>query len=530
MKDTITILLIIFLHISGFAQVPSIIDSIAIRINQITALQQSGEHERAQLEVEGLRWYVKREKSYFPARSISTIMEVYKSNKDIDSQRKFLEDATACIGNVKESTARVALTTELIRIYEQQGQLDRALILQKQLTADSAVYKMSTLQTKFDSLRRTTDSLMTLRLLEFGEKNHTYQIERRRIYLFAAAFGVTLLALLLGQLFQRRRYERELLKKDEEIRHLKGYLANEQHMDTPPFEQPTAATPSMTPSPIPSETVETRALEKVQHSHIPSLPDGQVQIYKPKYQALLVEPNRQIAIYLKSLLGPEYEVTISSTMAEARELAQEEIPDLVITDTQLDNQRSGIDLTRQIKQDIRTNHIPVVLVSGADKGLAEQERQRAGADLVIPKPLLDDDFDAQLNALFKERSARNGSFDHMMQLWFTPNKQTPADHFLHTVLQYVERYLPDASFSPSDLARLMQLDKQVFNRKVIALTGREAHDIIRIMRLEKAKYLLENRVAVPQIIAGLVGFDNPGAFTRAFKEHFGDTSVLLLNS
>lgn len=93
----------------------------------------------------------------------------------------------------------------------------------------------------------------------------------------------------------------------------------------------------------------------------------------------------------------------------------------------------------------------------------------------------------------------------------------------------IERYIPDASFSSVELARLMQYDKHVFNRKVLALAGREPQDIIKILRLEKAKFLLEHRAAPVQVIAGLVGFDNQGAFVRAFKEHFGDTTMLLLN-
>jgi AraC-like DNA-binding protein len=529
MKYAVTTILITSLHIIGFSQTPNLNDSVAIRVNQIVALQQSGDHERAQLEVEDLKWFVKREKAYFPAKSIQSIIEVYKSNRDEVSLKKFLEEASAAITNVKETGNRVELTNELVRVYEQAGQLDKALLLQKLLTADSEVLKSGSLQTKLDSIRHTSDSLSMVRQLETGERHHYYNIEKSRLHVMGGALLVALLALLGGQLMQRKKYERELEEKDEEIRHLKGFLVNEQHIAPITFKQPEE---QQAPPTLPTEPkrIQEQTLEKTQNIAPAFLPESTNQMYQPKYIALLVEPNRQVAIYLKSLLGPEYTVELAKSMAEAMEMAQTEIPDIVITDTILDNNSSGIDLARHLKQDIKTNHVPIVLVTGATATLAEQEKIRAGADLLIQRPLLDDDFDAQLKELFKIRATSQHAFDHILQLWFTASKETPSDHFLNQALQQIERNIPDASFSGTDLARLMQYDKQVFNRKVIALTGREPHDIIRIMRLEKAKFLLENRVAPPQVIAGLVGFDNPGSFTRAFKEHFGDTTVLLLNA
>ncbi|MBK6931340.1 MAG: helix-turn-helix transcriptional regulator [Saprospirales bacterium] len=73
----------------------------------------------------------------------------------------------------------------------------------------------------------------------------------------------------------------------------------------------------------------------------------------------------------------------------------------------------------------------------------------------------------------------------------------------------------------------MQLHKQLFTKKLFVLTGKTPVQLIREMRLEKAKALLEKRAGTPQAIADLVGFSSTGSFALAFKEYFGENTLLL---
>jgi CheY-like chemotaxis protein len=535
MKFISTSLLLFTLHITCSAQSARLADSVAIRINQVTALHKSGDTEKAQLEVEDLRWFIKREKLYWPAKSITTVLDVYKSNLDEVSAAKFLEEARLGVAGIKDPSARVALANELVAVFEKRGMLDKALVLQKQLTTDSALLRTQVVQLKMDYMQKQADSLLLARQLASGEQVHYFQVEKSRAYVLLGGAAMALLALLGGQWLQRRKFEAEIDDKEGEITHLKGFLNTQPHKEDPIFNQPTAEVAPRVPSQLPEQVlpIPTNAYvpAKETHSHIPSLHEGQQLpgMYQPKYLALLVQPNRQIALYLKSLLGPEFEVEMANSHSEALEIAQKHIPDLVLTDTNLDHAGAGFVLSRQLKQDAKTNQIPVVLFSGATGENIEKDRVRADADIVLPRPLLDADLDEQIKNLLKVRRDKQIVFDQVLHLWFTQSKTLPTNPFIQQMLERIERYLSDAGFSPIELARIMQYENQVFNRKTIALTGHEPSDIIRVMRLEKAKFLLENRVAPPQVIAGLVGFDNPGAFTRAFKEHFGDTTMLLLN-
>jgi AraC-like DNA-binding protein len=101
------------------------------------------------------------------------------------------------------------------------------------------------------------------------------------------------------------------------------------------------------------------------------------------------------------------------------------------------------------------------------------------------------------------------------------------DPFLAKAVQIIDQHLSDPDFLADDLARKMQLHKQHFVKKLRVLTGKDPAQLIRELRLEKARALLEKRAGTPQAIAELVGFASTGSFALAFKEYFGENTALL---
>jgi AraC-like DNA-binding protein len=91
----------------------------------------------------------------------------------------------------------------------------------------------------------------------------------------------------------------------------------------------------------------------------------------------------------------------------------------------------------------------------------------------------------------------------------------------------IEHNLANPDFMPDDMARKLQLTKTHYVKKLKVLTGKEPVQLIREMRLEKAKVLLEKRAGTPQAISELVGFSSAGTFALAFKEYFGENTLLL---
>jgi DNA-binding response OmpR family regulator len=242
--------------------------------------------------------------------------------------------------------------------------------------------------------------------------------------------------------------------------------------------------------------------------------------------ALVIESNRPIALYVRSLLSSNFDVETAATPAEALKIANEIMPDLIVCDTDLNGQ-AGIDIVRQIKLSDRTNHIPVVLLSRHHGSDGRLDALRAGADAWFTRPMQSEDFNFTVKQLIDGQKERHETFARFLQLYFTSERQPLTDRFLEETITHIEENLSNPDYLADDIARKMQMSNPLFVRKLRALTGKEPAQIMREMRLEKARYLLSIKAANPQTISQLVGFSNPGIFSMAFKDYFGENTMLL---
>ena len=152
---------------------------------------------------------------------------------------------------------------------------------------------------------------------------------------------------------------------------------------------------------------------------------------------------------------------------------------------------------------------------------------RAGADAWFTRPVIDDEFDASIQRLIDTRKELHHDFNRTLHLYFTDNRIGLKDPFMQKVCSLIEENLANPDFMADEIARKLQLSKAHFTKKINALTGKEPIQLIREMRLEKAKTLLEKRAGTPNAISELVGFSSPGTFALAFKEYFGENTMLL---
>jgi len=247
---------------------------------------------------------------------------------------------------------------------------------------------------------------------------------------------------------------------------------------------------------------------------------------KPEQIALIIEPNRQIVLYLKSLLADRFQIETARTPSEGLQMANQLLPDLIVCDAIL-NGKTGIDVSRQLKLSDKTNHIPIVLLSDHHGNEGKLDALRAGADVWFTRPILDDHFDASIQRLIDGRKSKHALFQRFLHLYFTENRIEIEDPFLAQSVQWIEQNLSDPNFTAEEMARKMQLTKQHYFKKLLVLTGKEPVQLIREMRLEKAKSLLDKRAGTPQAISELVGFSNPGTFALAYKAYFGENTLLL---
>lgn len=487
-------------------QSTAVLDSLDERVNLLSQLSQSGNYEQAQVEVEFLRDFLKRNRLPIPPRALGLMSGVYKANGDERSATRLLTDAEMDARHDPDFVSRAELLKVLVQECRKWAQNEQALICQQLLAVSQDSIDIRERRLEARGFQQKFDSLATLRRVEMAERDKYIWIEREKAWLYTVLIGLFLLTLLVWNFRTGKRWRRQLEKKELEWDIMR---ANLQHAAD---EQTLQAVVSAT-----ENTPETQqALD----------PYTMYQGPKPEQICLLIEPNRQVVLYLKSLLSDRFQVETAKKASEALQMATEMLPDLIVCDVLIDGS-AGIDIARQIKLSERTNHIPVVLLTDKFGNEGKLDALRAGADAWFTRPVIDDEFDASVQRLLDTRKARHAQFNRFLQLYFSENRVPIQDPFLLQSVQMIEHNLANPDFMPDDIARKLQLSKTHYVKKLKVLTGKEPVQLIREMRLEKAKVLLEKRAGTPQAISELVGFSSAGTFALAFKEYFGENTLLL---
>lgn len=231
---------------------------------------------------------------------------------------------------------------------------------------------------------------------------------------------------------------------------------------------------------------------------------------------LIIEDNDDLRTFLTTCLGPEFDLIAEAEAEKGWEQALEAIPDLIISDIMLPGV-DGLQLTQRIKADLRTSHIPVVLLTA--KGQMEQriEGTRAGADVYIAKPFNTTYLLETVRTTLENR--RKWQRRYASDFLVASASSGPDKKFLNQLTALIEQNLTDAGFGVEKLSRDMGLSRVQLYRKVQALLDVNVVDYITEIRLKKAKHLLIETNKPMSEIAYETGFNSPAYFTTFFKQH-----------
>ena len=492
------------------AQNNAVQDTLLNRLTLLVQLSQSGSYEQAEVEAESFRAFLKLHQLPLTPKPLVLLSGIYRANQDDRSATRMLAEAEMSARKDPNPVTKAALLKVIVEECRKWDLPDQALTCQQLLSVAQDSIDARERRRSTSELRRQLDSLTTLRTLEVREQHNYVRLERERAWLLGGAVGLVFIALLFANFRSNDRWRKVLEKKELEWDVLRSNLQYEAET------QQNAAVIEATADLAPVQAVSLIAPDPYTMYHGP----------KPEAIALLIEPNRQVVLYLKSLLSDRFQIETAQTFHEGLQLATEMLPDLIVCDALL-NGKSGIEVARQIKLSERTNHIPVVLLTDKFGNEGKLDALRAGADAWFTRPVIDDEFDASVQRLLDARKVKHDQFNRFLQLYFTESRVPMEDPFLANTVQMIEQNLANPDFMADDIARKMQLTKTHYVKKLKVLTGKEPVQLIREMRLEKAKVLLEKRAGTPQAISELVGFSSPGTFALAFKEYFGENTLLL---
>jgi len=241
------------------------------------------------------------------------------------------------------------------------------------------------------------------------------------------------------------------------------------------------------------------------------------------YRILLVEDEEDIRNYIIEELSLEYKVLFAKNGEEGLNMANETIPDLIITDVMMPV-LSGIELCKKLKNQVITSHIPIIILSAKTETNQQIEGLEMGADVYMIKPFNIDILKVQVQRLISFKQAIYSKY--LKETTLIPQDSGTNkldDYFIRKVLAFIEENLTDSNLNVDQLANCVSLSKVQTYRKVKAISGLSIVEFIRTVRLKKASQLiLEDRLNFSEI-AFTTGFSTPSYFSKCFHDHFGKT-------
>lgn len=238
-------------------------------------------------------------------------------------------------------------------------------------------------------------------------------------------------------------------------------------------------------------------------------------------EILLVEDNDELRNLLVSELAPEFSVIESRDGQEGIALAIEKTPDLIISDVVMP-QKSGLDLCSTIKADLRTSHIPVILLTAKTTIEDQVGGLESGADIYITKPFSIRVLKSHARQITTSRKKLYAHFSQDAYPLPTQATNNEIDkEFLKKVIDFIHENILDDKLSIESVAEELNLSKTQFYKKIKTLTGQTAVEFIRSIRLKYALTLMDTKRYTLAEIAYQAGFSSPSYFTRSFKEQFG---------
>ena len=242
---------------------------------------------------------------------------------------------------------------------------------------------------------------------------------------------------------------------------------------------------------------------------------------RSKQLVLIVEDHDDLRRYLSDCFNRDYRVLQASNGREALEQAEKEVPDLIVSDWIMPDM-DGVQLCQAIKSNEKTSHVPLILLTSKSSTESKIQGLGVGADDYVTKPFNVDILRTRAKNLIQSRLQLRAKYSRM--LFLQPSDipiESAEEQFIKKVLSLIETNMSDPDFDIQRLERELGMSNTQFYRKLKALTGKGGNELIRSIRLERARQFLGGGGLQIAEVAYRVGFNDSNYFIRAFKKEFG---------
>jgi signal transduction histidine kinase/DNA-binding response OmpR family regulator len=236
---------------------------------------------------------------------------------------------------------------------------------------------------------------------------------------------------------------------------------------------------------------------------------------------LIVEDNQDVSEYLFSLLENDYSIETAGNGKSGLAKAVEMVPDIILSDVMMP-EMDGIEMLDRLKKDIRTSHIPVIMLTAKADIVSRLEGFETGAEAYLEKPFNKDELFIRLRKLVELRKELRERYSSFILPEPSGEKQLQLeDSFMHKLHEAFQENLEDEDFGVEQLSNIMAMSRAQLYRKFKALTDRTLMDYLLSFRLHRAMELLQKSELNVTQAAYQVGFKNLSHFSSRFREEYG---------
>jgi signal transduction histidine kinase/DNA-binding response OmpR family regulator len=240
-----------------------------------------------------------------------------------------------------------------------------------------------------------------------------------------------------------------------------------------------------------------------------------------KETILIVEDNQDVRNLVRQGLEEKYNILEATTGKEGVAVANENTVDLVVSDVMMPVM-GGVELCHLLKNDERTSHIPVILLTARADHESKLEGLRTGADDYVVKPFNMQELQARIANLIGQRKKLVQKYQQHVVVQPHEITVTPLDErFIQKAVGFVEANLDNTQLTPEKMAEELGMGRTNLHRKLKAITGLSTSEFIQDFRLRRAALLIEKKADSISQIAYQVGFNDQSYFTKCFKKKFG---------
>lgn len=236
---------------------------------------------------------------------------------------------------------------------------------------------------------------------------------------------------------------------------------------------------------------------------------------------LVVEDNPEVQAYIRSVFAEHYQVITANDGIEGLAIAQERQPDLLLSDVMMPRM-DGFELCRQLKTNLATSHIPIILLTAKTALNDRLEGLEIGADDYVPKPFHPAELRLKVRNRLLQRQRQREQFSKSPT--FAPKEVavTSADEaFLKSLVELVEANIDNPNFSIEQFAQELAVSRALLFTKVKVLTDTTPKNFLKSFRLKRAAQLLETGKLNVSEVAYRVGFKEPKYFSKVFQKAYG---------